>query len=114
MTEFHPQRQLHTEMRRAPIGAMATGKRTETLPSYARTLLAVGLTTPRTTIADAFKIWARVCLDSVVLRTQKKIKEAHQHIVGKNLTHKALEAMSAAELSELKSRIENRSASSQK
>jgi hypothetical protein len=92
---------------------MATGKRMETLPSYARTLLTVGLATPRTTIADAFKIWARVNADPVVLTTQQKIKDKSQHTFGKNLTHKALMQMfeSPAEMANLKLRIEtNRSA----
>ena len=113
------QRMMPHEHRRATLGPMTFGRRLQTEPTYFRTLLAVGLIGPKTSIPSAFKVWAKVCVDPIVLVHEKKIREKQTHSfnIGKNqLTHKAILelAESTAELTNLRLRIEGRSEGSQK
>jgi hypothetical protein len=113
MTERHPQRQLHTEHRRA-ASVMSNGRSTPTEPSYFRTLAACGLIPKSFTFAEAFAVWVRVCVDPVVLAAEKKLRQKHPNTFNnsKNVcTHKAVQqiAESDTELAELKKRIERKS-----
>jgi len=118
-TTINPQTQLHTEHKRYDSVMSASGKSVPTEPIYFRALREIGLIPQTCTFAEAFRLWTIVARDSTVLVYEKQIREKHPNNfnIGKNqLTHKAVLqlAESVAELSALKKRIENRSASSPK
>ena len=118
MTNAHPQRQTHVEHRRAP-NVVSSGKEIPTEPSYFRALREIGLIPKTCSFAEAFRVWTIVARDPIVLVYEKKIREKQNNNFNNSknqLTHKAVLqlAESVAELEELKKRIENRSASSQK
>jgi hypothetical protein len=113
MTANHPQRQVHTQHRRA-ASVMSSGKSVETTPSYFRTLAACGLIPKTFSFAQAFAIWVKVCVDPVVLAAEKKLREKQPNTFQNSrnqLTHKAILklAESDTQISELKSRIEKKS-----
>jgi len=117
--ETNPQRQLHTEHKRYDSVMAASGKSVPTEPIYFRALREVGLIPKLCTFAEAFRVWTIVARDPIVLVYEQKIREKQNNNFNNSknqLTHKAVLqlAESVAELEELKKRIENRSASSQK
>jgi hypothetical protein len=111
MTERHPQRQLHTQHKRA-ASVMSSGKAIPTEPTYFRALREVGLIPKDCSFAEAFRVWTIVARDPIVLVYEKRIKEKHPNNFNRNqITQKALMqlAESTAEMTQLRIRIENRS-----